>query len=145
MRARLPHLLIAGVLIAGGVLPSAQATEKREMSEVRNATAAGIIAAHHMRKFAAITRHPTTSTSHAFAQAHPRTGQSLALCCIASVAPPDAEMIVVTDGSALPEMQPEPELPAAPPPAVKANDAPRVETVAGVTIMRGSIAQPTTR
>jgi hypothetical protein len=134
MRARLLSLLVAGVLITGSGLPAAQAMEKRGM---RNQARAGIVVLRNHRPMVAERRLLPFRT---FEQAHARPGQSLALCCTAAFASPDAAMIVVTENAVPQAASPEPEQPAAARPAVKPHDAPSTETVAGVTIMRGSVA-----
>jgi hypothetical protein len=139
MRARLLRLLVASALLSGNALPAAQAMEKREM---RNPAPSGIVVLRHHRPIVAERR---LLPFHAFAQTHSRPPQSMALCCVAAFAPPGAEMIMIAEDAAPQTASPEPEQPAAAQPAAKPHDAPSTEMVAGVTIMRGSVTQPTAR
>jgi hypothetical protein len=134
MRARLLCLLVVAALIAGGAVPIAFAAEKRAM---RNPTTVGIFTLRSKRTIVAESRF---LPFRAFERSHERASQSLALCCIAAAAPPEADMIVVTEDAPSQAARPEPAPPEAPPTA-KAKDEPSIETVAGVTIMRGSVTE----
>ena len=137
MRAPLLGLLVTGALTIGSAFPAAQAMDKREM---RDPTPGAIVAFRHQRAIVAERR---LLPFHALAQARPRSHQPLAPCCIGSIVSPEAGMIVVTEDTAPQLVSPESEQPAAAQPAATSSPhaAPTTETVAGVTVMRGSVAQ----